>query len=64
MFFAQSLFNRWDKVARNHAANDGVLKFKIDIRIADGRKLDPHIAKLAVAAGLLLVPSLRSSRFS
>ena len=56
---AQALFDRGDEVARHHAAHDRVLEVELGIgRVVVGTELDPHVAELAVSAGLLLVAAL------
>ena len=52
----KSLFDRREEVLRHGAADDFLGKFQT-FRLA-GFKADPHVAELAVSAGLLLVAAL------
>lgn len=56
--FTQALFHGRNEVARHHAADHSILKLEVNAGVADGRKLDPYVAELAMAAGLLLMTSL------
>ncbi len=58
-----ALFHRRNVVARHHAAGDAVLE--LEARVARQRlDLQHHVAELAVAAGLLLVPAALRDRLA
>src|SRR5690349_21914769 len=59
--FPDTFLHRGDEVPRDHAADDRVLELEA-LAARERRELDPGVAVLTVAAGLLLVLPLRLRR--
>ena len=58
-----ALLHRRDVVARHHAAGDLLLELEAG-RARQRLDLEHHVAELAVAAGLLLVPAAHGDRLA
>src|SRR5206468_3498259 len=61
--FADAVFYRGDPLLRHRAAVDLLLEHEAGAA-RKGLHFDDHVAKLPVAAGLLLVPALLRDRFA